>query len=65
MLQIGDISIDPAVVVAPMAGITDRPFRGLVAEFGAGLVVSEMIASDQRLVVTAESARPPPATRPC
>ena len=49
MLQIGDISIDPAVVLAPMAGITDRPFRGLVAEFGAGLVVSEMIASDQML----------------
>ena len=49
MLQIGDISIDPRVVLAPMAGITDRPFRGLVAGFGAGLVVSEMIASDQML----------------
>ena len=35
----------PPVLLAPMAGITDRPFRDLVASFGAGLVVSEMVAS--------------------
>lgn len=45
MLLVGDIAIEPRVVLAPMAGITDRPFRALVAEFGAGLVVSEMVAS--------------------
>ncbi|MDJ0993933.1 MAG: tRNA dihydrouridine synthase DusB [Dinoroseobacter sp.] len=35
------------VFLAPLAGITDRPFRDLVAQFGAGLVVSEMIASQE------------------
>lgn len=49
MLRIGDIEIDPPVLLAPMAGITDRPFRGLVAEFGAGLVVSEMVATQELL----------------
>ena len=37
----------PAVALAPMAGITDRPFRDLVMRFGAGLVVSEMVASQE------------------
>ena len=37
----------PPVFLAPMAGITDLPFRNLVARFGAGLVVSEMIASQE------------------
>ena len=37
--------ISPPVLLAPMAGITDLPFRDLVASFGAGLVVSEMVAS--------------------
>ncbi len=37
------------VVLAPMAGITDRPFRDLVAGFGAGLVVSEMVASQEMI----------------
>ncbi|MEM9140618.1 MAG: tRNA dihydrouridine synthase DusB [Pseudomonadota bacterium] len=47
MLKIGDIAVDPPVLLAPMAGITDRPFRELVASFGAGLVVSEMVASEE------------------
>jgi len=38
-------SLEPPVLLAPMAGITDLPFRNLVASFGAGLVVSEMVAS--------------------
>jgi nifR3 family TIM-barrel protein len=38
-------AIYPPVLLAPLAGITDLPFRNLVASFGAGLVVSEMIAS--------------------
>ncbi len=39
----------PPVILAPMAGITDLPFRAMVARFGAGLVVSEMVASDEVL----------------
>ncbi|MDB5617488.1 tRNA dihydrouridine synthase DusB [Tardiphaga sp.] len=44
-LRIGDIEIANRVVLAPMTGITDVPFRRLTAELGAGLVVSEMTAS--------------------
>ena len=43
-IQLADIRLDPPVLLAPMAGITDLPFRRLVAGFGAGLVVSEMVA---------------------
>lgn len=46
---IADLSIDPPVLLAPLAGITDLPFRRLVASFGAGLVVSEMVASRELL----------------
>jgi tRNA-dihydrouridine synthase B len=45
-IRIGDIEIANRVVLAPMSGITDAPFRRQVAELGAGLVVSEMTASD-------------------
>lgn len=48
-LKIGDITLDPPVFLAPMAGITDLPFRRLVSGFGAGLVVSEMVASGELL----------------
>ena len=44
------------VLLAPMAGITDAPFRDLVANFGAGLVVSEMVAS-QEIVQAKRDAR--------
>ncbi|AZQ67923.1 tRNA dihydrouridine synthase DusB [Silicimonas algicola] len=47
VLRIADVSLDPPVLLAPMAGITDLPFRQLVASFGAGLVVSEMVASQE------------------
>ena len=40
-------ALDPPVLLAPMAGITDLPFRRVVARFGAGLVVSEMVASQE------------------
>lgn len=43
------LNIAPPVFLAPMAGITDLPYRHLVASFGAGLVVSEMIASQDLL----------------
>lgn len=48
-LTLGEITLDPPVFLAPLAGITDLPFRRLVARFGAGLVVSEMVASGELL----------------
>jgi tRNA-dihydrouridine synthase B len=45
-LKIGDIQLANRVLLAPMSGITDAPFRRLAAGLGAGLVVSEMTASD-------------------
>ena len=44
-LKVGDIEVANQVVLAPMSGITDAPFRRLAATLGAGLVVSEMTAS--------------------
>lgn len=46
-MKLGSLTIDPPVLLAPLAGITDLPFRRLVAGFGAGLVVSEMVASQE------------------
>jgi tRNA-dihydrouridine synthase B len=54
-MLIGPYRIDPAVVLAPMAGITDKPFRMLCKRLGAGLCVSEMTASDPALWRTAKS----------
>ncbi|MFD0858138.1 tRNA dihydrouridine synthase DusB [Roseovarius aquimarinus] len=55
-LEIGGLSLGSPVLLAPLAGITDLPFRSLVTSFGAGLVVSEMIAS-QEMVQAKPSAR--------
>jgi nifR3 family TIM-barrel protein len=44
-LKLGTLSVDPAVVLAPMAGITNPAFRTLCREFGAGLYVCEMITT--------------------
>ncbi|MDO9524167.1 MAG: tRNA dihydrouridine synthase DusB [Gemmobacter sp.] len=46
-IALGSINLTPPVVLAPLAGITDLPFRRVVAGFGAGLVVSEMVASQE------------------
>jgi len=46
-ILIGNIALTPPVFLAPLAGITDLPFRNLVSSFGAGLVVSEMVASHE------------------
>ncbi|MEZ5731109.1 MAG: tRNA dihydrouridine synthase DusB [Paracoccaceae bacterium] len=43
------MALDPPVLLAPLAGVTDLPFRRIVARFGAGLVVSEMVASGEML----------------
>ncbi len=48
-MQLGSVTLFPPVVLAPMAGITDLPFRRVVARFGAGLVVSEMVASEDMM----------------
>ena len=48
-LTLGPVTVNPPVLLAPLAGITDLPFRRLVGRFGAGLVVSEMVASDEVL----------------
>jgi tRNA-dihydrouridine synthase B len=53
--RIGPWEVRAPSVLAPMAGVTDRPFRILCRRFGAGLAASEMITSDQRLWHTAKS----------
>lgn len=45
VIKVGSIDIEDPVILAPMSGVTDLPFRRLVKAYGAGLVVSEMIAS--------------------
>lgn len=49
MFQIGPYQIQSPVVLAPMAGITDQPFRRLCKQFGAGMVTAEMLTSDTKL----------------
>ncbi|MFT7406079.1 tRNA dihydrouridine synthase DusB [Zhongshania sp.] len=55
MIQIGPHKLPARAVLAPMAGITDLPFRRLCREFGAGLTVSEMLISDAALWDTRKS----------
>lgn len=45
-ILVGDVELEAPVILAPMSGVTDLPFRNLVKRLGAGLVVSEMIASE-------------------
>lgn len=54
-IQIDNIKLDSNVILAPMSGVTDLPFRKLVKKFGAGLVVSEMIASRAMILETKQS----------
>lgn len=44
-IKVGNVDIAEPVILAPMSGVSDMPFRGLVKSYGAGMVVSEMIAS--------------------
>jgi tRNA-dihydrouridine synthase B len=54
-ITIGPIRIDSPVILAPMTGVTDLPFRRVVKRFGAGLTVSEMIASQAMIRETRQS----------
>ena len=54
-MQIGPYRIKPRVVLAPMAGVTDKPFRMLCKRLGAGLCVSEMTIADPRFWSTRKS----------
>ena len=56
-IKIGDHVLSSNVILAPMAGITDRPFRMLARRFGAGLAASEMLTADVRLWDTPKSRR--------
>jgi len=55
MLRIGPYTFPNCVALAPMAGVTDLPFRRLCRDLGAGLVVSEMLSSDPALYHTRKS----------
>ena len=54
-MQLGAHRIEPKVILAPMAGVTDKPFRLLCKRLGAGLAVSEMTTSDPRFWTTSKS----------
>lgn len=57
VISVGPLTIEDPVILAPMSGVSDMPFRRLVKEFGAGLVVSEMIASEAMIRATRRSMK--------
>jgi tRNA-dihydrouridine synthase B len=56
-LQIGPIQLESPVILAPLSGVTDLPFRRMVRKRGVGLVVSEMIASQAMIRQTRQSLK--------
>jgi len=56
-MRIGPYHIDPPIGLAPMAGVTDKPFRQLCKRLGAGLATTEMTTSDPRLWTTRKSLK--------
>jgi tRNA-dihydrouridine synthase B len=54
-IQLGSVRVADPVILAPMSGVSDLPFRRLVKQHGAGLVVSEMIASEAMIRETRQS----------
>ena len=56
-VKIGPYTLPSKVLLAPMAGVTDRPFRNLCRRFGAGLAASEMLTADTTLWNTPKSRR--------
>ena len=57
IINIGSISLKMNVILAPMTGVSDVAFRRLVKKMGAGMVVSEMIASQAMIRQTRQSMR--------
>ena len=57
MIKIGNIQLESNVLLAPMSGVTDLPFRQVVKSFGSPLVISEMIASRAMILQTRESLK--------
>ncbi len=56
-IRIGSVVTDGTVLLAPMSGVTDQPFRRLVKRYGCGLVYSEMIASREFLLAPRKTQR--------
>jgi len=56
-MRIGSHHLKNRLIVAPMAGVTDRPFRQLCKKLGAGMAVSEMVTSNSLLYGSAKTAR--------
>ena len=54
-ISVGPVRIEAPVILAPMTGVTDRPFRRIVKRYGAGLTVTEMIASQAMIRETRQS----------
>src|ERR671912_317466 len=54
-LAIGSVNVENPAVLAPLSGVTDVVFRRIARRFGAGLVVSEMVASDELVRGSAEA----------
>lgn len=56
-ISVGPVEIEHPVILAPMSGVSDMPFRRLVKGYGAGLVVSEMIASEAMIRASRRSMK--------
>ena len=56
-LTIGSVTLDEPVILAPMSGVSDLPFRRLVKSLGVGMVVSEMIASKAMVVANRKTLK--------
>ena len=56
-IQIGPVRVEAPVLLAPMTGVTDRPFRRLVRRYGSGLNVTEMVASQAAIRETRQSVQ--------
>ena len=56
-MRIGPFELPNSLFVAPMAGVTDRPFRMLCKRLGAGYAVSEMVTSKRELWATLKTSR--------
>ncbi|GER01453.1 hypothetical protein JCM17845_20760 [Iodidimonas gelatinilytica] len=61
-ITIGPVEIKDPVILAPMSGVTDQPFRRLVKRFGTSLLVTEMIASEAMIRATRDSMKKAQAT---